>query len=49
MTAGAVPCVARRGCDPWQVEVSDVQLIADRRRQARGRFGATRSGTVRPG
>ena len=46
----AVPSVALRcGGDPWQTEVTDVQLLADRRRQARDRFEASKSSTVGPG
>ena len=39
----------RCGRDPWQIEVSDVQLLVDWRRPARDRFETTRSSTVGPG
>jgi hypothetical protein len=46
----AVPTVALRcGGDPWLTEVSDVQVLVDRRREAGDRFEASRSSTVGPG
>jgi single-stranded DNA-binding protein len=45
-----LPAVALRCAgDPWQIEVSDVQLLVERRRPARDRFEASRSSTLAPG